>query len=189
MSHRDMQSDLEAIHPDCFGWALTCCGWRRDEAEEVLQASYLKALDGRARFDEQSSLRTWFFGVVKRTAAEHRRRRLTRALGIGRWLSNRPAAEPAPTPETVSHVAEDRRRLRRLLSRLPGRQRELLHLVFYQEMTIEQAAGVLAISTGSARTHYARGKARMREWLAHAEKDHEERRQDRAASARTVCGG
>jgi RNA polymerase sigma-70 factor (ECF subfamily) len=54
----------------------------------------------------------------------------------------------------------------RALGQLAERQREVLHLVFYQELTIEQAAGVMHISIGTARTHYERGKARLRELLA-----------------------
>jgi RNA polymerase sigma-70 factor (ECF subfamily) len=173
MNDRNMQGKLEAIHPYSFGWALACCSWNRDEAEEVLQASYLKALDGRAAFDGLSSLRTWFFGVVKRTAAERRRRTFRSALKLERWLLRRPEPIPEPTPETHSREAEDRRRLRRLLDYLTPRQRDLLHLVFYQELTIEEAAGVLDISLGTARTHYERGKTRLRGLLMGAEKDDE----------------
>jgi DNA-directed RNA polymerase specialized sigma24 family protein len=50
-----------------------------------------------------------------------------------------------------------------------------LHLVFYQDMSIADAAEVMEISVGSARTHYERGKARMRVIL-------EERRNERPAS-------
>src|SRR6266702_1393591 len=68
------ERDLEALHPACFGWALGCCGWNREEAEDVLQTVYLKVFDGRARFDGHSSLKTWLFAVIWRTAAERRRR-------------------------------------------------------------------------------------------------------------------
>jgi RNA polymerase sigma-70 factor (ECF subfamily) len=189
MSDRDMERDLEAIHTESFGWALACCGWHREDAEDVLQAAYLKALDGRARFGGRSSLRTWFFGVVKRTAAEQRRRRLVRSAGLGRWWSSRAAPVRRPAPEPDSRDALERQLLRKLLSGLTRRQRELLHLVFYEGLTIEEASRVLGISLGTARTHYERGKARLRLQLNCAEMSHEEPGTERSAVSRTVCSG
>ena len=39
-----------------------------------MQLAYVKVLEGSAKFDGRSSFRTWLFGVVRRTAAEQRRR-------------------------------------------------------------------------------------------------------------------
>ena len=36
---RRLEQELESFHPASFGWALTCCRWDRDEAEEVLASS------------------------------------------------------------------------------------------------------------------------------------------------------
>ncbi|HEX4561957.1 MAG TPA: sigma-70 family RNA polymerase sigma factor, partial [Gemmatimonadales bacterium] len=63
---------------------------------------------------------------------------------------------------------ERRGQLAKALERLSRRQREVLLLVFYHEHTIEEAAAVLEIGVGSARTHYERGKARLRELLKEA---------------------
>ena len=48
----------------------------------MLQTSYLKAIEGRARFNGHSSTRTWFFGVVRKTALERRRHRAVRVLAL-----------------------------------------------------------------------------------------------------------
>ncbi len=172
MRQTDFQEELERMHPASFGWALWCCDRGRDEAEEVLQAAYLKVLEGTARFDGRSSLRTWFFSVVRRTAWERRRRRWAREQLLERWFVRRPEPVAELDPERAADRSESSRRLLEAVAGLPGRQREVLHLVFYQDLTIEEAASVLKISLGTTRTHFDRGKARLRERLAGREGDH-----------------
>ena len=123
-------------------------------------ADLLPAEPGRS--DE---FRTWLFGVIRRPAAETRRRRVVREMAFSKWLRRTPAPSPASSPESVRQETEIHQRLRRLLQKLSRRQRDLMHLVFYQEMTIEQAAGVLNITLGTARTHYKRGKAQLKKLL------------------------
>ena len=157
MDHAGLALQLEALHPHSFGWAMACCGRRREEAEDVLHDVYVKVLDGSARFDGRSTLRTWLFGVIRRSAASRGRRvRLHAMLGA---RVDGPGVQPSPADEAV---AGDRRdRTRRAMHLLSGRQREVLHLVFYQELTIEDAAAIMGVSVGSARVHYHRGKTRL----------------------------
>jgi RNA polymerase sigma-70 factor (ECF subfamily) len=63
------------------------------------------------------------------------------------------------------HAEQESRQLQAALMLLSVRQREVLHLVFYAEMTLEEAAATLAISLGSSRTHYHRGKERLAQLL------------------------
>ena len=158
----DLERELEALHGAAFGWALLCCRWDRQEAEDVLQTAYEKVFDGSARFEGRSSLKTWLYGVIRRTAQERRRRRFVRALALGRWRERR--AGPA-TPEALARGTEDASAVRAALASLPRRQREIVSLVFYHELTVDEAAGVLALSAGSARQHYHRAKAALRERL------------------------
>jgi RNA polymerase sigma factor (sigma-70 family) len=157
-----VETELERHHADCFAWAMACCGRDRSEAEDVLQTSYLKVLDGRAVFASRSSFKTWLFGVIRRTAAEHRR---WRALRRFRSASLTERVDPSPDPATAVDNSESVARLLGALATLTDRQRQLLHLVFYQDLTIGDAAIVLGISIGTARTHYERGKQRLRELL------------------------
>jgi len=154
-----LEHQLADLHPKSFGWAVACCRYDRLEAEEVLQTSYLKVLSGRARFGGRSGFKTWLFGVIRRTAAESRRRRFLSRLFLARLERLRPqatAAQEAPgNPEVVP-----------LLRGLAARQREVLELVFYQDLSIREAAAVMGVSVGSARVHYHRGKENLREALA-----------------------
>lgn len=166
MSPVDLTAELEQLHAAAFGWALSCCGWDRSAAEDVLQASYLKLLDGRARFDGRSSLRTFVFGVIARTAREARRRAvLRRWIPLASLLLGPEGVDGRPDPATELVGAEETTRLTRALGRLPARQRQVLHLVFYQDLTIAEAAVIAGVSLGTARTHYERGKAALKQLL------------------------
>jgi RNA polymerase sigma factor (sigma-70 family) len=165
---------LRAHHSDSYGWALACCCWESAMAEDVLQEAYLRTLDGRARFSEKSSAKTWFFAVIKRVAADmYRTSKRRSALELQVVDSTRALAldVSATTAEDAAYdLAQQRessRQLREALMQLPPRQREVLHLVFYAEFTIEEAARTLGIRIGSARTHYHRGKSRLAELLEH----------------------
>jgi RNA polymerase sigma-70 factor (ECF subfamily) len=108
MNEAELRGELERMHRASFGWALWCCHSRRDEAEEVLQTTYLKVLEGAATFEGESSLRTWLFAVIRRTAAERRRRQWLRGQIFERRLAAEPSPPPAPDPEIVASRSESR---------------------------------------------------------------------------------
>jgi len=163
MSPETLELELACLHAAAFGWAIACCACDRAAAEDALQASYLKILDGRARFDGRASFRTWLFAVVRNTAAELRRRSALRRLLPLAVLDD--TSDERPDAATVLARADASRRLLAALATLPRRQREVLHLVFYQDLTISEAAAVAGVSLGTARTHYERGKAALKKLL------------------------
>ena len=61
---RPLLEQLREDHSRNFGWALACCGWQRELAEDALQEAYLRVLDGRARFGGRSAASTWFYAVA-----------------------------------------------------------------------------------------------------------------------------
>ena len=160
MEESELRSQLKRLHGDAFGWALHCCRYRREVAEDVLQTVYLNVLDGRARFDGRSAFRTWLFAVIRRVAASEYRTAWMRALVLER-NGHRVRPDPALPADAEAEHADQVARLRGSLHHLSARQREVLHLVFYQGLTVEDAAAVMSVSVGAARVHYARGKARL----------------------------
>lgn len=163
MNQEDLRTQLVRHHPDSFSWALHCARFERWEAEETLQVAYLKVLDGRARFEGRASFRTWLFGVIRRTAQERQRWKIARVVLLDRWWATEsPPASHEHDPLARLIQDDEARTLVGALARLPGRQRDVLHLVFYQSLSIAEAADVLGLRLGTARTHYERGKARLR---------------------------
>lgn len=165
MDETRLRQDLERHHSMSYGWALRCCMGASSEAEDVLQTAYLKILEGRARYDGKSQFKTWLFALIRYTAIDARRKqtRQQEKLTVFRTqMDDMPAGE---TPDDALDRDRLQTRFRQALATLSDRQQEVLHLVFYDEFSIQDAADVMGVSVGSARTHYERGKQRLREWM------------------------
>lgn len=148
---------LAALHGAAHAWAMSLTGHRREHAADVLQQSYLAIVAGGARFEGRSSLKTFLFGVVRRTALRaHRTDR--RHLALAERLAREPTANPE-SPAVGDPVVS------RALTQLPLRQQQVIELVIHADLTLEESAAVLGISVGSTRTHYHRAKATLRKLL------------------------
>ena len=152
MKNHWLETVLKELHQEAFHWSRQCCGFDEDQAKDVLQLVYLKILEGKANYSERAKVKTWLFSVIRFTALEERRRETNTSP-----LEDLDLPYQEDPPENESHEA--------LLQALPDRQREVLLMVFYHEMTLEQCAEVMQLHIGTVRTHYDRGKKKLKEWI------------------------
>jgi RNA polymerase sigma-70 factor (ECF subfamily) len=185
MDSQALRNALEQHHRASFGWALACCGQDPAQAEEVLQDVYLKVLQGRAVYRGRAAFLTWLFAIIRNTAAEQRRRAWWRQGWLTRYQARAERAPAERCPDEALEQSQTRTWFRAALQDLPRRQREVLHLVFYQDLSVAEAAEAMGVSVGSARRHYDRGKQALRRRLAE-EQCFDEIRLDRAAAQGAV---
>ncbi|GAA3243740.1 hypothetical protein GCM10020256_68830 [Streptomyces thermocoprophilus] len=90
------------------------------------------------------------------------------AFGAAALVGERPVEQvpEAPVAGDVSAAVAERSRLEVALARLPAKQRAAVVLRYYQDLSERQVAEVLGCPLGTARSHAARGVARLRELLA-----------------------
>ncbi|WP_237390293.1 RNA polymerase sigma factor [Fulvivirga sediminis] len=143
------------MHKEAFLWARQCCFYDSDTANEVLQQVYLKVLEGRAKYRGNSTVKTWLFSVVKYTAID--------LLKKESKFSSLDMADISRLPNDTSETETEN--YEALLKLLPERQQEVLLLVFYHNLTLEEVAEVLNVSLGTVRTHYDRGKKKLKELI------------------------
>ncbi|MEI8293654.1 MAG: RNA polymerase sigma factor [bacterium] len=156
-----LRDALERHHAMSYGWALSCCSSNPNDAEDILQTVYQKILEGQARYDGRAAFKTWLFAVIRNTAASERRRGWARFLKLQRFQEQHASDfQPAQSGEALDE-ADQVALFRSMLKKLPRRQQEILHLVFYQNLTVEAAARAMGVSLGSARTHYDRAKKQL----------------------------
>lgn len=133
-------------------------------ADDLLAEAWLQAFSSRRGFDPaRGPVRAWLFGVARNVLAAHLRR------------SGRDGGGPAE-PAVVSDpwAAVDARldaaalgpELRLALAELPDSERELLLLIAWEELTPSEAAAVVGIPAGTARSRLSRARGRLRIRLA-----------------------
>lgn len=159
--HEQLKDALVDLHQDAYAWAICCCGQDRQEALDVLQQAYTKVLSGDAVWQGRSSLKTWFFGVIRLTASTQLRTQKRRLVLLKRWFERQAESQPHQSAEEVHLTSERARHIKQMIESLSGKQREVLELIFFHDLTLEETAAVLQMQIGTVRTHYARGKKRL----------------------------
>jgi len=171
MDEESLREMMHTNHTSAFAWALCCCHGDRDEAAEVLHTAYVQVLEkGQRSFGGKSSFKTWLFAVIRNTAKK-RRSQISRRIAKLQSLVMRNRIQDGEA-ESHYYQSQIREKILLLLRRISPRQRQILQLVFYHNLTLEEAASVMNVSLGSARVHYERGKARLRDEMRKAGWEH-----------------
>jgi len=161
-NYREM---LERHHKEAYSWALKCCNYNIENTQETMQNTYLKILDGKAKYNKKSTFKTWLFSIIRNTAADMNRTQSRDKLFVmnpGELSDNFNIT--VAIEEKIEHK-ETKQLLHKALEILSKKQQEILRLVFYHDMSIVDAATIMEVSVGSARTHYERGKQHLRKLL------------------------
>jgi len=159
----------------------------REDAEEVVQETWIALLKGLDGFQGRSSLRTWLFTVLvniaKTRGVRERRETDVQVLAFtggtvdparfreagqewaGHWKEHR-APEPFPdTPEGSVLGHELIAVTRRELDKLPARQREVVTMRDVLGMESAEVNALLGISAANQRVLLHRGRAAVRQAL------------------------
>jgi len=137
-------------------------------AEEVVQDAFV-AMHGRWRSlrDPDKALAYLRQTVVNRSRSALRHRGV-----VERYVARQSGAVPvAEAADGSSLSAERRTAVLDALRTLPTRQREVLALRYYLELSEVEIADALGISRGSVKAHASRGSAALRDLLTDHVKD------------------
>jgi RNA polymerase sigma-70 factor (ECF subfamily) len=116
----------------------------REEAEDLVQEAYLKALKGFASFQQGTNFRAWMYRIVRNTF-------LTSRTGLSVKMTSPLDREedavgrPADTPEAVLLAHADQQMIQSALERLPVQFREVILLCDVEEMSYQEIAEIVGI--------------------------------------------
>lgn len=130
-----------------------------DAAEDVMQEALCRAARGWRTFAERSSFKTWLFSIVLNAFRDRRVPRERQELP--EQLCDLRVVDPAD----AASASELGGLIARLVSSLPVRQREVLVMIVYEQLSIGEVAQVLKISETNVRANLSLGRRQLRKLL------------------------
>ena len=140
-----------------FGLARLLTGGNRAEAEDLLQGAFERAYWHWRRISRRGNPERYVRQMLVNASVDRWRRLRRRPEEPLRLAGGDPAA-----PDPATEVA-DRDLLMRGLRALPARQRAVLVLRYFEDLSEAQTAGILGCSVGTVKSQAAAALARLRE--------------------------
>ncbi len=148
-----MKALLEEYVPRVYRFALRLTNNHQD-AEDLTQETCLR---------DVAAVRVWLFTIAANLWRDRLRRHKRRPRAIETLDDDQRA--PTPPPERGLIAREDHDRVVEALERLPPRQREVLYLHAWEELSLGEIAEVFGISVDAVKSSLSLARRRMREWL------------------------
>ena len=131
------------------------------DAEDAVQAGFVKAWRALPRFRSGSPFRPWLLRIVANEAHNRRRSTGRRAELELRAAAAQPPGDAAPSPEGAALGREQREELLRAVGLLDERDRDVLTCRYFLELSEEETAATLGLRRGTVKSRTARALARL----------------------------
>jgi len=135
----------------------------RQEAEDLLQETYAKALKGFGSFRAGTNFRAWIYQILRNTFLTSRsglKSTATMSLELESDQDSLPAVKE--TPESILLQRSDRQLVQEALGQLPVPYREVLLLCEFEEMSYQEISRTLAIPMGTVMSRLSRARRALR---------------------------
>jgi RNA polymerase sigma-70 factor (ECF subfamily) len=138
----------------------------RQEAEDLVQETYVKALKGFSSFQPGTNFRAWIYKILRNTFLTSRtglKATSTVQLDMDGEEESLPAVKE--TPESVLLQRSDGQLVQQALEQLPVAYREVLLLCEIEEMSYQEISSTLAIPMGTVMSRLSRARKALRDGL------------------------
>jgi RNA polymerase sigma-70 factor, ECF subfamily len=139
----------------------------RDEAEDLVQETYVKALKGFSSFQLGTNFRAWIYRILRNTFLTSRKG-LKVTMTVPLDFDEEEGPEPAierDTPETVLLARSSHEVLQKAIDELPVHFREILLLCEVEEMSYQEISDTLAVPIGTVMSRLSRARRTLRKRL------------------------
>jgi RNA polymerase sigma-70 factor, ECF subfamily len=159
-------ASFEQLALPVFGRLYNFAHWlaqNREEAEDLVQETYVKALKGFSSFEAGTNFKAWMFRILRNTFLNSRTG--LKAASVQLELSDDDRSLPVEhqTPETILIDRSSEQIVQEAIAELAVPYREVLLLCEVEEMSYQEIATALAIPVGTVMSRLARARRALRD--------------------------
>ena len=164
------QSDsFEELAMPLFDQLYNFAHWltqNREEAGDLVQETYVKALKGFSSFQPGTNFRAWMYRILRNTFLTSRTGlRATSTVPLDAEADGPELAVEHDNPETILMRLTDSKVLQSAIDGLPVHYREILLLCEVEEMSYQEIAESLSIPIGTVMSRLSRARKTLRDVL------------------------
>lgn len=138
----------------------------REEAEDLVQETYVKALKAFSSFQQGTNFRAWMYRILRNTFLTSRTGlSATRTVSLDDEDNAPVQVETFTTPETILIERSNQDLVQAAIAELPVNFREVLLLCEVEEMSYQEIADTLSIPMGTVMSRLSRARCALRELL------------------------
>ena len=167
MSELSVQSDsFEELAIPLFDQLYNFAHWltrNRNEAEDLVQETYVKGLRGFSSFQLGTNFRAWMYRILRNTfLTSHTGLKATMTLPLDLEEDGLELPVESATPETILIERTNYRTIQGAIDGLPIHFREILLLCDVEEMSYQEIAETLSIPMGTVMSRLSRARKTLR---------------------------
>jgi RNA polymerase sigma-70 factor (ECF subfamily) len=137
-----------------------------DQAEDAAQETFLKVYRGLKRYDPNRPFTTWLLSIASHHCIDRLRRRRIPAISLSELLPNQQKPDDSPGPEAVLAISEHQQAVRGMLEHLGNRDRVVIVLRYWYELSYDEIAQTLSTSVSSVKSRLHRARRQLaRYWM------------------------
>lgn len=144
-------------------WQIRKIVINHDDADDVVQNTFLKVWGGLQNFREDSQLYTWLYRIATNEALTFLKRKKTKfflpIIDVEQQLSNSIESDP------YFDGNELQAKLQKAVIRLPEKQRLVFNMKYYDEMKYEDMSEILGTSVGALKASFHHAVKKIEKFL------------------------
>ncbi|MEC5394635.1 RNA polymerase sigma factor [Bergeyella sp. RCAD1439] len=139
-----------------------------DNAQDVLQDTFIKAYQNFHQFKQDSQLYTWLYRIATNEALQwlNKNKKMLKADGDAEhYMQNLVASNASSDADEIQIL------LQQAIQALPEKQRLVFTLRYYDELSYDELSKLLEMSVGTLKTNYHYAKSKIEDYIrTHYEK-------------------